>query len=266
MSCGSLSQFSPNLQQPMPTMATLSRMARGFIAGGAYDPPSGAARGARERSSGTRKMLDAKASTRRSARTARRAPPGRWAGGSACPCRRSRAAGSGGHPRRAIPRRSSRTIGRAPGRRRRAACAGSSRTRQPRPCHRSRVVRVDLPHDEDLLGVVHLVPDRLQHLAEERRVGKLPVHELAHIAEAHVAAPQLGARQDAPTTLAYGVVPLEGEVDFVDAVALRGGAEGRLRPRRAAAEENAVLALHARSSPGTFSPIARTRSNGRATR
>src|SRR5690242_6357659 len=27
MSCGSLSQFSPNLQQPMPTIATLSRMA-----------------------------------------------------------------------------------------------------------------------------------------------------------------------------------------------------------------------------------------------
>src|SRR2546426_9946382 len=31
MSWGSLSQFSPNLQHPMPTMATLSRMASGFI-------------------------------------------------------------------------------------------------------------------------------------------------------------------------------------------------------------------------------------------
>src|SRR5690242_21567084 len=31
MSCGSLSQFSPKLEQPMPTMATLSRMACGFI-------------------------------------------------------------------------------------------------------------------------------------------------------------------------------------------------------------------------------------------
>src|SRR5438093_12884829 len=31
MSCGSWSQFSPNLQQPMPTIATLSRMASGFI-------------------------------------------------------------------------------------------------------------------------------------------------------------------------------------------------------------------------------------------
>src|SRR5262245_28369119 len=34
MSWGSLSQFSPNLQQPMPTMATLSRMASCFMAGG----------------------------------------------------------------------------------------------------------------------------------------------------------------------------------------------------------------------------------------
>src|SRR5262245_5479770 len=36
MSCGSLSQFSPNLQQPMPTIATLSRMASWFIATGSY--------------------------------------------------------------------------------------------------------------------------------------------------------------------------------------------------------------------------------------
>src|SRR2546427_9583315 len=32
MSWGSLSQFSPNFEQPMPTMATLSRMAWGFMA------------------------------------------------------------------------------------------------------------------------------------------------------------------------------------------------------------------------------------------
>src|SRR5262245_8824888 len=39
MSWGSLSQFSPNLQQPMPTMATLSRMASGRpIVWGSYDP------------------------------------------------------------------------------------------------------------------------------------------------------------------------------------------------------------------------------------
>src|SRR5437667_302546 len=183
MSWGSLSQFSSNFEQPMPTMATLSRMASGFIAAGAYDPGSVAARAAGH-------------------------------------------AGATGHG----------------------------------------VVRVDPAHDEDLLRVVHLVPDRLQHLAEERCVGKLPVHELAHVAEAHVAAPQLGAREDAPTTLAHGVVPLEGEVDLIDAVSLRGGAEGRLRARRAAAEENAVLAPHARSFPGTFSPIARTWSNGCATR
>src|SRR5262245_61561976 len=36
MSWGSLSQFSPNLQQPMPTIATLSRIAWWFIAAGSY--------------------------------------------------------------------------------------------------------------------------------------------------------------------------------------------------------------------------------------
>src|SRR6185295_9913747 len=44
MSCGSLSQFSPNLEQPMPTMATLSRMACGFMARRSYDPTPETAR------------------------------------------------------------------------------------------------------------------------------------------------------------------------------------------------------------------------------
>src|SRR3954453_15301014 len=39
MSWGSLSQFSPNLQQPIPTMATLSRIASGLpMTQGSYDP------------------------------------------------------------------------------------------------------------------------------------------------------------------------------------------------------------------------------------
>src|SRR5262245_8177190 len=38
MSWGSLSQFSPNLQQPMPTTATRSRMASCFMVARAYDP------------------------------------------------------------------------------------------------------------------------------------------------------------------------------------------------------------------------------------
>src|SRR5262249_39058868 len=72
-----------------------------------------------------------------------------------------------------------------------------------------RVVVVDLADEEHLVGVVHLVPDALQHLAEERRVGELPVHQSAHVAEADVAAPQLRLGQDAAAALARGVVALE---------------------------------------------------------
>src|SRR4029078_13196906 len=44
MSGGSLSQFSPNLQQPIPTMATLSRIASGLpMTRGSYDPRRGTA-------------------------------------------------------------------------------------------------------------------------------------------------------------------------------------------------------------------------------
>ena len=49
------------------------------------------------------------------------------------------------------------------------------------------VVGQDLADDVDLLPVVHLVPDRLQHLLEERRVGIRAVHELADVREADVA-------------------------------------------------------------------------------
>src|SRR2546426_1745042 len=241
MSCGSLSQFSPNLQQPMPTMATWSRMACGFIAAGAYGPTSGAARGA------DRKRRPLREGSREQRVDRRLAVGPEEARARAAEARLPDQGGILGAPSLAAPAEPSVAL----------LVEDVERLVQDLRVLASHaratghgVVRVDLPHDEDLLGVVHLVPDRLQHLAEERRVGKLPVHELAHVAEAHVAAPQLGARQDAPTTLAYGVVPLEGEVNLVDAVALRGGAAGRLRARRAAAEENAVLALHARSSPG----------------
>src|SRR4030095_3516521 len=55
MSCGSLSQFSPNLQQPMPTMATLSRMASTLpMTRRSYDPRPGSAslRGSERRERG----------------------------------------------------------------------------------------------------------------------------------------------------------------------------------------------------------------------
>src|SRR5207253_5344281 len=261
MSCGSLSQFSPNFEQPMPTMATWSRMACGFIAAGAYGPASGAARGAGRTLPWKRRPL--REGSREQLVDRRLAVGPEEARARAAEARLPDEGGILGAPSLAAPAEPSVALLVEDVKRRvqdlRVLAGHAGATGHG-------VVRVDPAHDEDLLGVVHLVPDRLQNFAEERGVGILPVHELAQVAEAHVAAPQLGAREDAPTTLAHGVVPLEGEVDLVDAVSLRGGAEGRLRARRAAAEENAVLTPHARSSPGTFSPIARRWSNGCATR
>src|SRR5215475_16125132 len=57
MSCGSLSQFSPNLQQPMPIMATLSRIASGVMAGEGYGGGGDTASCSHEIASGPRDAL-----------------------------------------------------------------------------------------------------------------------------------------------------------------------------------------------------------------
>src|SRR6185503_666836 len=85
----------------------------------------------------------------------------------------------------------------------------------------------------------------LEDFAKQRGVRELPVHQLADVAEAHVAAPELGVGEDAAPALPDRIVALEGEVHLVDAVALGGGAERRLGTRRTAAEQDAVLAPHA---------------------
>ena len=90
------------------------------------------------------------------------------------------------------------------------------------------------------------MPDALQDLAEERRVRVAAVHQLGEVGEAHVALPELGAREDADAAAAGVVVALEGEVDLVDAVALGGGAEGSLGAVGGAAEEDAALGKHGR--------------------
>src|SRR5262249_59535643 len=105
----------------------------------------------------------------------------------------------------------------------------------------------------DLLPVLHLVPEGLQHLPEERGVGILPVHQLADVGEAHVPPPELRVGQHAEPAAARRLVSLEGEVHLVDAMALRGGAERRLGAPLTAAEENAVLAPHVLTLPGDFS-------------
>src|SRR5262249_43798598 len=68
--------------------------------------------------------------------------------------------------------------------------------------------------------------------------------------------------QHAEPATARRLVPLEGEVHLVDAMALRGRAERRLGAPRPAAEENAVLAPHVVILPGDFSRIGRPGSNG----
>src|SRR5690606_5295814 len=106
------------------------------------------------------------------------------------------------------------------------------------------LVGQDPAHDVDLLAVVDLVPDRLEHLLEQRRVGIGAVHEPAHVGEAHVAAAQLFLGQHADAAVARVVVALEGEVHLLDAVALGGGAEGRLGAGGGPAVEHAVLGFH----------------------
>ena len=119
-----------------------------------------------------------------------------------------------------------------------------------------RRVGLDLAHQEDVLAVVHLMPDALQHLAEERRVGIAPVHELADVRQAHVAVLQLLVGQHADAAGAGIGMSLEGEVHLVDAVALGGLAEGGFGALRSAAEENAVLWLHGMASGRRLSRIA----------
>src|SRR5262249_44787891 len=116
-------------------------------------------------------------------------------------------------------------------------------------------VGLDLAHEEDVLAVVHLMPDALQDLPEERRIGVAPVHQLADVRQAHVAVLQLGAGEHAEASCPGVAVALEGEVHLLDAVALRGLAECCLGALRGAAEEDAFFGLHGVSSGGALFPI-----------
>ena len=94
------------------------------------------------------------------------------------------------------------------------------------------VVLEDFTYDEDLLPIVDLVPDRLPHLAEGRSVTVTPVHELGYVSQADITGQKLLMIEDAKTTVAHVVVPLEGEVHFVDTQTFGMGPE---LSRRAAA-------------------------------
>src|SRR5262245_27746928 len=107
-----------------------------------------------------------------------------------------------------------------------------------------RAVVEDDADDVDLLAVVDLIPERLQDLPDRGAVGVAAVHQPGHVFEAHVAALQLFVIQHADAARADVLVPVEREVDFLDAVPFRARAELRLGAGRATAEQDEVGFLH----------------------
>ena len=106
------------------------------------------------------------------------------------------------------------------------------------------IVLVDGPDDVDLLAVVHLIPERLQHFSYGRSFGIAAVHQPGDVLEADVAGQQLFVIQDADAAVTLDPMTLEREVDFLNAVPLGAGTEVRLRARSAAAEQDAVGWIH----------------------
>ena len=80
-------------------------------------------------------------------------------------------------------------------------------------------------------------------MPDGRRVGVAAVHQAGDVLEADVAGLQLFVVQHADAAVAGDLVAVEGEVHFLDAVALGARAELGFRAGRAAAEQNAV-AMH----------------------
>ena len=80
-----------------------------------------------------------------------------------------------------------------------------------------RRVGLDLADQEDVLAVVHLMPDALQDLPEERRVGIAPVHQLADVREADVAVLQLLVGQHADAARA-GIGMWPSKVKFTSSM------------------------------------------------
>ena len=66
------------------------------------------------------------------------------------------------------------------------------------------------------------------------------MHEAGHVLEADIARLQLLVVEDADAAVTGDGVAVEGEVHFLDAMTLGAGAELRLGPGRAAAEQDHV--------------------------
>ena len=97
----------------------------------------------------------------------------------------------------------------------------------------------DRADDVDFLPVVDLIPERLQDLADRRRVRVSPVHQPRDVFETDVAGLQLLVIQHAYAPVPRDGVAVEREVHFLDAMPFGAGAEFRFGPRRAAAEQDA---------------------------
>src|SRR4029078_6015282 len=96
----------------------------------------------------------------------------------------------------------------------------------------------------NFLAVVDLMPDALENFAKKGAVAEGPVHQTAHVTQAHVALLQFCVRQDANSPSAGVAVSLKCEIDFLNAVTLGCCAERGLGSIGRATEQNAIFSLH----------------------
>src|SRR5947199_8794721 len=106
------------------------------------------------------------------------------------------------------------------------------------------VVVEDRADDVDFLAAVDLKPERLQDFSERRRVRVLPVQQLRHVRQAHIALLQLFVIEDTHAALTLDGMAVEGEVHFLDAMLCGALAKGRLGALGATAEQYAVARFH----------------------
>src|SRR4051812_49160006 len=116
--------------------------------------------------------------------------------------------------------------------------------RAPAGAAAHRAIVLDDTDDVNLLAAVHLVPQRLEDLAQRRTVGVAAMHQPRDVLEADVAGLQLLVIEHANAAAARLGVTFEGEVHFFDAVALGAAAELRLGAGRRAAEQDVVGLVH----------------------
>ena len=106
------------------------------------------------------------------------------------------------------------------------------------------VVVENLAHDEDLLALIDLVPDRLQHLAKGGTLAVAPMHQLRHVGQADITAGQFFVIEDPQPACAHMVVALERKIHLLDAQPLRIGAKLGLGAAGATTEKDTTGCVH----------------------